>query len=91
MVYPHAMSAPEEISYNALQWMWLNIKFVTSQALEILAHFKYPCTARAYLVMLACLLISVVEVTKPCFIIYQVIEGARQICITTVMSLIPSS
>lgn len=61
--YPPAVPAPEEISYGALQWIWLNIKFVTSQALEILPHFLYPCTARAYLVMLTCLLISIAEVT----------------------------
>lgn len=40
-VYSHAMSAPEEI-YNALQWMWLNIKFVISQEFEISPHFLYP-------------------------------------------------
>lgn len=63
IVYLHAMSAPEEISYGALQWMWLNIRFVTSQALEILPHFLYPCTAWAGVVMSVCLLISVAEVT----------------------------
>lgn len=85
------MSVPEEISCSALQWMWLNIKFVTFQLLEISPHFLHPCGTHACLIMSACLFISVAEVTQPCFIICPMMEGARQVALTPETSLIPNS
>lgn len=85
-VFPYVMSAPEEISYGILQWIWLSIKFVTSQELEILPHFLYPCNACVYLVMLVCFFYF----SSPCSIIFQVIDGVKQVCVTSVMSLILS-
>lgn len=89
-VYPHVMSASEDISHGALQWIWLTIKFVTSQELEILPHFLSPCTTCVYLVMsvLVCLLISAVEVNLVLFYNLPHDWRSQQVCITAVMPLI---